>query len=341
MSTPATDARLPDWEAFYRDYRKPGYVTGFEITTKLGGGMFGLVYRARKQSIGKDYAIKFLQVDDSEVRRAVLAELEAVKLFAQIDHPNLVSIEDRGEVDGIPYLVMSFAGTQTLKDRIATDGKPPVGEERDELLRFFLQACRGVAALHERSLVHFDIKPANIFLKGSVARVGDYGLSKLVTHSRGSLSMGRGTPYYMAPEMLQRRGDHRSDIYSLGIVLYELLCSSVPFRGDSEWEVLRKHESEAPSLPGHLSAVERSVLQRCLQKDPAARFQSVHDVIAVLCAHGEPGAGTVRSMAAVAVPAAGSADATTELPSCLPPHPAPAVVPPLPATKPAASRNRG
>src|SRR5499426_612268 len=146
MVTPAPDGRLPDWEAFYRDYRKPGYVSGFEITTKLGGGMFGLVFRARKQSIGKDYAIKFLQVDDNEVRRAVLAELEQVKLFAQIDHPNLVSIEDRGEVDGIPYLVMAFAGSETLRDRIPANGNLPAPAERDELLRYFLLCCRGLAA---------------------------------------------------------------------------------------------------------------------------------------------------------------------------------------------------
>src|SRR5262245_4595231 len=152
--------------------------------------MFGLVFKATKQSIGKDYAIKFLKVDDGEVRRAVLQELEQVQYFAQIDHPNLVSIEDKGEVDGIPYLVMAYAGADTLKDRLP--GQPA---DRDELLRWFLMACRGVAALHEKSLVHFDLKPANVFLKGSVARVGDYGLSKLVTHSRGSLSMGRGTPY--------------------------------------------------------------------------------------------------------------------------------------------------
>ena len=271
--------RLPDWEAFYRDYRKPGYVAGFEITTKLGGGAFGLVYRARRLSIGKDYAIKFLHVEDTEVRKAILAELEQVKLFAQIDHPNLVSIEDRGEVDGIPYLVMAFAGTETLRDRMP-QGRPPTGEEKDELLRCFLQCCRALLALHDRSLVHFDIKPANVFLKGSVARLGDYGLSKLVTHSRGSLSMGRGTPYYMAPELLQRRGDHRSDIYSLGILLYELLCGVVPFRGDSEWEVLKAHETKAPELPEHLTARERMVLMRCLAKDPAARYQSVQDVIA-------------------------------------------------------------
>ncbi len=312
----AAPARLPDWEAFYRDYRKPGYVAGFEITTKLGGGAFGIVFRAKRLSIGKDYAIKFLQVDDVEVRKAILAELEAVKLFAQIDHPNLVSIEDRGEVDGIPFLVMAFAGTETLRDRLP-QGRPPSAEEKDELLRCFLQASRGLQALHERSLVHFDIKPANVFLKGSVARLGDYGLSKLVTHSRGSLSMGRGTPYYMAPELLQRRGDHRSDIYSLGVLLYELLCGVVPFRGDSEWEVLKAHETKAPELPEYLTARERMVLQRCLAKDPAARFQSVQDVIATL---GAP------SSVAAAVPAAPPPvpRASAAWPEC--------VVPPLPGT---------
>ena len=90
-----------DWEAFYRNYRKPGYVPGFEIVNKLGGGMFGLVFKARKESIGKDYAIKFLKVDDESVRDAVGREIDAVRYFAQIDHPNLVSIEDKGGNDTV------------------------------------------------------------------------------------------------------------------------------------------------------------------------------------------------------------------------------------------------
>ncbi len=263
-----------DWESFYRDYRKPGYVPGFEIVNKLGGGMFGLVFKARKESIGKDYAIKFLKVDDESVRDAVARELGSVKYFAQIDHPNLVSTEDLGEVDGIPYLVMSYAGQETLRKRMETERL-----SRDDALKIFVQAARGVQALHERSLVHFDLKPANIFLKGDIARVGDFGLSKLVTESRNSLSFGRGTPYYMAPEMLQRRGDARSDIYSLGIILYECLCGDVPFKGDSEWEVLRKHEVDAPHFPEHLSGNDRAILARSLAKDPAARYQSVAELL--------------------------------------------------------------
>jgi serine/threonine protein kinase len=266
-----------DWEAFYRSYRKPGYLPGFEIVNKLGGGMFGLVFKARKESIGKDYAIKFLKVDDDTVRDAVMREIDNVSFFAQIDHPNLVSIEDKGTVDGIPYLVMSYAGEDTLQKRLASGGMT-----REQALDVFVQAARGVQALHDHSLVHFDLKPANIFLKGDVARVGDYGLSKLVTASRNSLSFGRGTPYYMAPEMLQRRGDARSDIYSLGILLYECLYGDVPFRGDSEWEVLKKHEVATPEFPPHASAADRAIVLRCLQKRPEDRFASVAELLRAL-----------------------------------------------------------
>ena len=266
-----------DWEAFYRNFRKPGYIAGFEIVNKLGGGMFGLVFKARKESIGKDYAIKFLKVDDESVRDAVGRELETVQFFAQIDHPNLVSIEDKGAVDGIPYLIMSYAGQETLQKRLE-QGRMP----REDALRIFAQAARGVQALHDHSLVHFDLKPANVFLKGDVARVGDYGLSKLVSASRNSLSFGRGTPYYMAPEMLQRRGDARSDIYSLGVMLYECLYGDVPFRGDSEWEVLRKHEVAEPVFPADALPGDRAIIQRCLAKRPEDRFASAGDLLRAL-----------------------------------------------------------
>ncbi len=266
-----------DWEGFFTSYRKPGFIPGFEIVNKLGSGVFGEVYKARKESIGKFYAIKFLKVTDERVSEAIFKELDSLKFFAQIDHPNLVSIEDKGEVMGIPYIIMGYAGDETLKKRLAQGALPE--SEANEIFR---QICSGVAALHEKSIIHFDLKPANIFMKGHHARVGDYGLSKLVSESHMTMSIGRGTPYYMAPEMLTRKGDHRSDIYSLGVILYEMLTGRVPFTGDSEWEVLRKHENEKLEIPDVVKPPYRGIIQRCMRKKPEDRFQSVNEILALL-----------------------------------------------------------
>jgi serine/threonine-protein kinase len=306
--TPAPNAKV-DWEAFYRDYRKPGYLPGFEIVGKLGAGVFGLVFKARKESIGKDYAVKFLKVDDASVRDAVLREIENVSLFAQVDHPNLVSIEDRGVVDGIPYVVMNYAGQETLQGRLRVGRLP-----RDEALHWFQQVARGVAALHDHGLVHFDVKPANVFLKGEVARVGDYGLSKLVSESRNTLSFSRGTPYYMAPELLQRRGDARSDVYSLGVLLYECLYGAVPFRGESEWEVLKQHETAAPTFPADARSDDVAVLRRCLEKKPEARFATAGELLAALAATAAP--------AAAGAPAAAPIPGASRVAASPPPSPA-------------------
>ncbi len=274
---PNSEPPSADWESFYRNYKKPGFVPGYEILQKLGGGVFGIVFKARKQSINKAYAIKFLKVDDPGIQKQVLSELETVGLFAQVDHPNLVSIEDKGLVGGIPYILMGFAGDETLKSRLQ---EGPMSES--QVLALFSQICKGVKALHDHSLVHFDLKPANIFLKGDVARVGDYGLSKLISETRVSLSFGRGTPYYMAPEMLQRKGDFRSDIYSLGIILYECLCGEPPFKGENEWEVLKGHETGELIFPETLDPQWKDLLSKMLAKEPQDRPQDLGEVLANL-----------------------------------------------------------
>ncbi|GEM_PF-1702981 len=267
----------PDWERFFSEFRKPGYIEGYSILQKLGGGVFGIVYKAKKESIAKTYAIKFLKVDDPAVHDRVLRELAQVGIFAQVDHPNLVSIEDRGVVDGIPYIVMGYAGDETLEGRLS---EGPLSEE--ETLSIVSQVCRGVRALHDRGLAHFDLKPANIFLKGSVARVGDYGLSKLVRDSCQSLSCGRGTPYYMAPEMLRRKADHRADIYSLGVIFYECLEGRPPFGGENEWEVLKAHEEAEVVFGGRIPGSLRPILRRMLAKDPKDRYPDLGKVLSDL-----------------------------------------------------------
>ena len=213
-----------DWESFYASFRKPDFIPGYEVQNHLGGGAFGEVYKARKTSIGKAYAVKFLRLDDTVQKDAVERELDQVRLFAAIDHPNLVTIEDMGVVLGVPYLIMGYAGEDTLARRLKR-----AELDKDSALRFFVQVARGVLALHDRRLAHFDLKPSNVFLNGDVARVGDYGLAKLLTEGRATLSFGRGTPHYMAPEMLRNRADHRADIYTLGVILYESIVRKLPF----------------------------------------------------------------------------------------------------------------
>ncbi len=266
-----------DWEVFYSRFREPDFVPGYEIHNRLGGGAFGEVYKARKASIGKSYAIKFLKIDDDHARDAALRELEQVRHFASLDHPNLVSIEDMGTAAGVPYLIMGYAGEDTLARRL----KQGTLNEATALL-YFVQVCRGVLALHDRRLVHFDLKPSNVFLKGDVARVGDYGLSKMMTDGRSTLSFGRGTPQYMAPEMLKNRADHRADVYSLGVILYECLTGAPPYAPSVPGAFDMREDDRPPPFPAGFPARVRPVVTTCLRLKPEDRFASVADLLAGL-----------------------------------------------------------
>ncbi len=274
---------MTDWEGFYREFRKPDFISGYEIQHHLGRGAFGEVYKSRKSSIGKPYAIKFLRLDEEASREAVERELEHVRLFAAIDHPNLVTIEDMGVVFGVPYLVMGYAGEDTLARRIKRGDL-----DRERALRYFVQACRGVLALHDRRLAHFDLKPSNIFIRGEVARVGDYGLAKLLTEGRATLSFGRGTPMYMAPEMLKNRGDQLSDVYSLGVILFESLALRLPY-GEGAAGVVVREDDVPPEFPGDFPLELRAVVERCLRIDPKERFGSVYELLEALGQTARPG----------------------------------------------------
>ncbi len=273
-----------DWEAFYNNFRKPDFITGYEIQNRLGGGAFGEVYKARKHSIGKAYAIKFLKIDDEAQRDAIERELEQVRHFAAIDHPNLVTIEDLGVVMDVPFLVMGYAGEDTLSKRLRAGSL-----DLSQTLLFFVQACRGVLALHDRRLVHFDLKPGNVFLKGDAARVGDYGLSKLMIDGRMTLSFGRGTPQYMAPEMLKNRADHRADIYSLGVVLYESLAGKLPFESSSSTGLIVRETDDPPEFGEDFPPTARAVVERCLRLNPEDRYSTVNELLADLGQTARPG----------------------------------------------------
>lgn len=281
-----------DWEAFYNAFRRPDFIPGYEIENRLGGGAFGDVYKARKSSIGKPYAIKFLKVENDDQQEAVERELDQVRHFASIDHPNLVTIEDLGVVKDVPYLIMGYAGEETLARRFKRGDLGP-----EEALRVFVQASRGVLALHERSIVHFDLKPSNVFLRGESARVGDYGLSKLLDSGRMTLSFGRGTPMYMAPEMLRSRADHRADIYSLGVILFEALTGRLPFRPDEHGGLVLRDTDEPPEFPDGFPSVARPAVEGCLRLDPDDRFGSVVELLDALGQTARPGDSVVFTLA--------------------------------------------
>ncbi|MFT5734815.1 MAG: serine/threonine protein kinase [Planctomycetota bacterium] len=273
-----------DWEAFYNSFRQPDFVPGYEIENRLGGGAFGDVYKARKTSIGKAYAIKFLKVENDDQREAVKRELDQVRHFAAIDHPNLVTIEDMGVVMDVPYVIMGYAGEETLAKRFKLGDLSPA-----EALLMFTQTARGVLALHDRRLVHFDLKPSNIFLRGENARVGDYGLSKLLEGGRTTLSFGRGTPMYMAPEMLRSRADHRADIYSLGVILFESIAGSLPFNPDELGGLVLRESDDPPVFPETFPAIARPAVEACLRLDPKDRPDSISEVLEMLGQTARPG----------------------------------------------------
>ena len=261
---------MVDWEQFYAHFRQPDFLAGYEIGHRLGSGAFGEVYEATKLSIGKRYAVKFLKVGGEAESRVVEREIAQAKLFASLDHPNLVAIEDVGLVQGVPYVIMGHAGEDTLARRLERGPLP-----LDQAFRIFVQVCRGVLALHDRNLAHFDLKPSNVFLRGETARVGDYGLSKLLSDGRNTLSFGRGTPRYMAPEMLSGRADHRADVFSLGVLLFEALTGELPFETDSALGLLQPEPEPLPRFPPDFPVALRGPVERCLRRDPEQRYPSV------------------------------------------------------------------
>jgi serine/threonine protein kinase/dipeptidyl aminopeptidase/acylaminoacyl peptidase len=265
----------------------------YEIRSKIGEGGMGEVYRARDEKLNRDVAIKVLPVTLSQDPDRLLRFEQEAQAAGALNHPNILSVYDVDTHDGAPYVVSELLEGESLRDRIA---ETPI--RQGKAIEYAVQIAHGLAAAHEKGIVHRDIKPDNLFItRDDRVKILDFGLAKLVesagekkpqtdvptrkVHTDPGTVMG--TMGYMSPEQVRSQPvDHRSDIFSFGAVLYEMLTGQRAFRGDSHVEtlnaILKDDPPEFSATNRALPAAFERVVWHCIEKNPERRFQSANDV---------------------------------------------------------------
>ena len=254
----------------------------YEIGERLGVGGMAEVYAATDQRLGRQVAVKFLrsEVDDPNARARIETEARAA---ASLSHPNIVNVYDAGDHGGRPYVVMELADSRSLADVIREEGPLPA----DRVRQIGDQVLSALAAAHAEGFVHRDVKPANILVREDGAvKLADFGIAKsFADAAAGMTAVGlvMGTPTYLSPEQAAGQpATPRSDLYAMGVVLYEALTGSPPFTGDTPMAVVAAHahapvpdiRAATPGVPPALAAV----VERALAKDPADRFANAEEM---------------------------------------------------------------
>ncbi len=306
----------------------------YEVLERLGKGGMGAVFRARDRVLEEEVAIKVLRDEvapSSEMARRFRSE---IRLARKVTHRNVCRIHEYGEDQGRGYISMELVAGTDLKRLIRESGALPWEQAFD----LALQVAEGLAAIHEVGIVHRDLKPPNVMVDGrGLARLMDFGIAKRIEGGGGTsgasgataTGMVVGTPDYMSPEQAQgQKVDFRSDLYALGVMVFEMFTGRLPFRADTPLAMIMKHISEPPPLAGEEAArLPPSlvpVLARALAKDPAERHHDTRELILDLR--------RARDQAPPepprAAPAAEAAERTGTLPTPRPsPRPAPAPTP--------------
>ena len=289
----------------------------YEILSPLGAGGMGEVYRARDTKLDRDVAVKVLPADLANDPEALSRLEREARAVAQLSHPNILAIHDFGRQGETAYAVIELLEGETLRQRLE-QGALPARKAVD----LAVQMAEGLAAAHEKGIVHRDLKPENVFVTGEGrVKLLDFGLAKRTDPAMGSGSRLQtvdkhtepgtvmGTVRYMSPEQVRgEAADHRSDIFSFGIVLYEMLTGQQAFKRETAAEsmtaILKEDPPEiAPTGSGPSPALQR-IVQHCLEKKPGERFQSARDIAFALQALS--GSTTVASGPSVAVTRRGS-----------------------------------
>ncbi|HEY4238934.1 MAG TPA: serine/threonine-protein kinase [Kofleriaceae bacterium] len=287
-------------------------VGAYTVVQRIGEGGMGAVYLAEHTALRRRAAIKILHAEYSHRADVVARFFNEARAATAIDDPGIVQIFDFGQhTDGTVYLVMELLNGESLEQRLRRERALPISD----VLRFVRQAASTLGAAHARGIVHRDLKPENLYAVrdpevpgGERAKILDFGIAKL----GGSLGEGKtntqavlGTPAFMSPEQCRGAGqvDHRSDLYSLGCVLYALLTGRPPFDAEGAGEIIAMHLRELPMPPsvlrGGVPPELDSIVMRCLAKDPAHRFQTAAELAMALDALAHAGfAGEAPSLSA-------------------------------------------
>lgn len=257
----------------------------YDVIEEVGRGGMGKVYRAIDKNIEEEVALKILNPEIAADEKMIERFQNEIKLARKITHRNVCRMYDLNAEEGTQYIIMEYVPGEDLRSLIRRIGQFTLGKT----LIIAKQVCEGLAEAHRLGVVHRDLKPQNIMIdKEGNAHIMDFGIARMMK-ARGITKeeMIIGTPQYMSPEQVEgKETDHRSDVYSLGVILYEMVTGRLPFEGDTPLSIALKHKSEQPPNPRKINEqipeeLSRSVL-KCLEKDRGKRYQSAEELLSEL-----------------------------------------------------------
>ncbi|NIN92146.1 protein kinase, partial [bacterium] len=265
--------------------RGSSFAGRYEIIEELGKGGMGKVYRVFDKKIKEEVALKLIRPEIALDKNTIERFSNELKFARKLRHENVCQMFDLNEDEGTHYITMEYVPGEDLKSFISRAGTLGAGKA----VFIAKQVCAGLVQAHKIGIVHRDLKPQNIMIdRDGNARIMDFGIARSL-EAKGLTESGVmiGTPQYMAPEQVEGiKADQRSDIYSLGIILYEMVTGKVPFEGSTPYSIAFKHKTEAPPNPKEFNAqIPRDLSQvilRCLEKERKKRYQKAEELLTEL-----------------------------------------------------------